>query len=408
MKTVDLFDTVEDRSVQLQPIGLVDRKRIEELTMEKISAASTARVRRRPLGVYLLAAALVVFLMVTTVFAYVGFVCYENPIEMLKTFYGNEEMVSFEGGQVYVEDEEKPYTVVLPTIERVPLDEELAQEVTPPIAAVGQSVSWGDYTLTIQAHQHDKNLGAGIIYYTVENPNGVEGYRTQFDGNLSWESGEIMSLRGAAWENYLIPGESSDTKISVACYYYGTEWLEEWRTNDYFEMRLYNTKDTIHLPKYASDEKTTALISENGEILITSIGMEVRIQDMEFLQYDTIIDADGEECPLLNEADIDYVAVQFADESEYVVDKDKDGEVICNCVAISIYQQDYTYGDTITYMFNRIIDPKQITAVVINETVYPVEIVEDVSIRMEMYPKTKVFNWEEYQKKMTIKEIFSE
>ena len=196
--------------------------------------------------------------------------------------------------------------------------------------------------------------------------------------------------------------------MSVACYYHGTECIEERRKMDSIEMCFYNTDDTIALPKYASEEDTLALLSENGEILISAIGMDVRIQDMEFLQYDTIVDADGDECPLLNEADINYVAVQFADGSEYVVDKDKDGELISNCVDISIYQQDYIFGDTITYMFNRIIDPNLITGVVINETVYPVQIVEDISVRMEMLPKSKVFNWEEYQQKMPVKEIVSE
>ena len=37
MKTMDLFDRIEDNSVQLRPIGVVDRKRIEELTMQKIT-----------------------------------------------------------------------------------------------------------------------------------------------------------------------------------------------------------------------------------------------------------------------------------------------------------------------------------------------------------------------------------
>ena len=409
MKTIDLFDTIEDQSVRLQPHGVVNMKRIEELTMEKINAQNTKNTKQhRSYGVYLLAAVLITFLMATTVFAYVGFSQYDNPLQMLKVFYGNEEMTNFEGGEVQVDDEYKPYSVVLPTIERVPLDEELAEEVTPPIAAVGQSVSWDDYTLTVVAHQHDKNLGAGIVYYTVENPNGVDGYFTQFDGNLSWHGGEIMSFRGCAWENYIIPGKTTDTQLSVACYYHGTELLEERREKDYFEMQFYYTDETIRLPKYASEEETAALISENGEILLTSIGMEVRIQDMEFLQYDTIIDADGVECPLVNEADINYVAIQFSDGSEYVVEKDKDGDLISNTMDVTIYQQDYTFGDTITYMFNRIIDPNLITGVLINETVYPVTVCKDASVRMEMLPKTKVFNWEKYQKEMPAQEIASE
>lgn len=408
MNTMDLFDRIEDQSVQLQPHGVVDMKRIEEMTMEKISAKNTIPAKgRRSLGVYLLAAVLITLMMATTVFAYVGFTQYENPIEMLKTFYGNEEMESMEGGEVYIDDPHKPYTVVQPTIERIPLDEELATEVTPPIAAVGQSVSWGDYTLTIQAHQHDKNLGAGTIYYTVENSNGVVGWDTQYDGEVWWPNGEIMYLHGASWKHYLIASETTDTRLSVACYYNGTEWLEKWRDNDYFEMHFYNTDDIIQLPKYASDERTTALLSENGEILITAIGMDVRIQDMVFLQNGTIIDAEGDECPLLNEADINYVAVQFSDGSEYIVEKDKDGEFLNNCMDITIYQQDYTYGNSITYMFNRIIDPNLITGVVINETLFPVKIAEDPSVRMEMLPKTKVFNWEAYQEKIHIEEITS-
>lgn len=406
MKTLDLFNAIEDQSVQLQPHGVVNMKRIEELTMQKVSAKNAKPVRhRRSWSVCLLAAVLIALSLASTVFAYVGFTRYENPIEMLKTFYGNEELESIEGGEVYIDDPYKPYTVVQPTIERVPLDEELAEEVTPPIAAVGQSVSWGDYTLTIQAHQHDKNLGAGTIYYTVENPNGVEGYSTQFDGELWWPNGEIMYLHGASWENYLIASETTDTKLSVACYYHGTEWLEKWRVNNYFEMHFYNTDDIIQLQKYASVENTIALMSDNGEILISAIGMEVRMQDMEFLQYDTIIDADGDECPLVDETEINYVAVQFSDGSEYVVENTKNGEFISNCADISIYTQDYTFGRHITYMFNRIIDPNLITAVVINETVFPVEICEDPSVRMEMLPKTKVFNWEEYQEQMPVAEI---
>lgn len=405
MNTMDLFDRIEDNTIQLRSCAMVDIKRIEEMTMQRITAKPVRH--RRSLGVYLLAAVLIALSLVTTVFAYVGFTQYENPIEMLKAFYGNEEMESFEGGEVFRYDEDKPYTVVLPTIERIPLDEELAQEVTPPISAVGQSVSWGDYILTIQAHQHDKNLGAGTIYYTVENPNGVEGWYTQFDGEITWSGGEIMYLRVGSWNNFLIPGETTDTKLSVACYYHGTEWLEEWRGQDYFEMCFYNTDATIQLPKCASEEETTALLSENGEILITAIGMDVRIQDMEFLQYDTIIDADGIECPLVEHSQINYVAVQFSDGSEYIVVKDKDGAFIDNCMDVTIYNQDYTFGTLVTYMFNRIIDPDLVTGVVINDTVFPVQVCADVSIRMEILPKTRVFNWEKYQEKIHMEEISS-
>ena len=47
MKTLDLFDKVEDQSVQLQPHGVVNMKRIEELTMEKLSAKPVRRHRSK-------------------------------------------------------------------------------------------------------------------------------------------------------------------------------------------------------------------------------------------------------------------------------------------------------------------------------------------------------------------------
>ena len=52
MKTFDLFDAIEDQSVQLQPHGVVNMKRIEELTMEKISPKTAKPARRRSFGVY--------------------------------------------------------------------------------------------------------------------------------------------------------------------------------------------------------------------------------------------------------------------------------------------------------------------------------------------------------------------
>lgn len=397
MKTMDLFDKIEDNSVQLRPYGVVDMKRIEELTMQRITAKPI--LRRRSLGMYLLAAVLIVLSLATTVFAYVGFTQYENPIQMLKAFYGNEEMESFEGGEVLIEDPWKPYTVVQPTIERVPLDEELAQEVTPPIAAVGQSVSWGDYTLTIQAHQHDKNLGAGTIYYTVENPNGVKGWDTQYDGEVWWPNGEIMYLSGASFRNYLIPGETTDTKLSVACYYGNTEYPAKYRAQDYVEMCFYHTDETIHLPKYASEEKTTALMSENGEIVVTSIGMEIRLQDMEFL-YDYYATApNGKVYPLPNHALLGYIAIQFSDGSEYVVwqnYQDSSKESIKNSVINSVYQ-DYSYGEIATYMFNRVIDPSLVTDVVICDVVFPVEVCMNTSKRFNMYPKANIFVTEEWR-----------
>ena len=408
MKTMDLFDKIEDQSVQLQPHGVVNMKRIEELTMQKVVSQSKMAVHRRhSLGIYMLAAILITLIMATTAFAYVGFTRYENPIEMMHIFFGNKSLPSLDSQEVfYPYPEGGGYTVVLPSSERTPLDEDLAAVVAPPVAAVGQSVTWGDYTLTIQAHQHDKNLGMGTVYYTLENPKGVEGYDTQINGELWWPEGEIFHLPGCSWENFLIADESTSTKLSVACYYHGTERLEKYQKQDYVQMCFYNTQETIQLSKYASDENTVALMSENGEILISAIGMDVRMQDMEFL-YDTTYKAiDGVAYVRPESSNIDYLAVEFSDGSEYVVLQDQNGEFIENFVYTSGYR-DPVFGEVSTYNFNRIIDPNLITGVVINETVFPVKVCKDITLRMNMLPKADVITWEEYLSKITVTEIVS-
>ena len=69
------------------------------MTMQRIPVKPVRH--RRSLGVYLLAAVLIILSLATTVFAYIGFTRYENPIQMLKAFYGNEKLESSKGGEVF-------------------------------------------------------------------------------------------------------------------------------------------------------------------------------------------------------------------------------------------------------------------------------------------------------------------
>lgn len=362
MNTFDLFDTIEDSAVQLQPRGGVDMKKIEKMTLDKVKAKNTVPFKRRkPLGVYLLAAVLATFLLATTAFAYVGFTQYENPAQMLNTFFGNGDLPSVDGKEVEMTYYDKEYTVKWPAVQRVPLDEELAEEAAPPISAVGQSITIEDNTITIAAHQHDTVLGAGTVYFTVENPEGVDGYKTQYDGEVWWPLGELIRLNLCAHKNYIIPSETTDTKLSVACYYVGANWYEE----DYIEAHFAGTDEVLKLPLNIF-EPTTSLESKDGAVTLTSIGMQLQLADMDFLYREL---EDGTMRPPLDDCDIDYLAVRFADGSEYVVDQDEDGELIENA-AYSCGTNDDRIGAIHAYVFNRIIDLEQVEAVIINETEY--------------------------------------
>lgn len=367
MKTFDLFDTIEDASLVLQPQGVVNMKRIEEMTMQKINAnRAVARKHRKSFGVYLLAAILITFLMATTVFAYVGFTQYDNPTDMMNTFFGNKEFSSQESKEIKVDYFDKHYTVTAPAVERVPLDEELAQEQAPPITAVGKSVSFNGNTLTIIAHQHDNVLGAGTIYYTVENPNGISGYKTQQNGEVLWPDGELVWLDRCVEKNYIITGETTDSKLSIACYYVGVEQQEGWQEQPYIEMLFRDTKDSVRLPCDIF-EPVSSLSSKDAQVQLTSIGMELHLQNMEFLYFTD----DGKTYPPVDNVDIDYLAVRFTDGTEFVVEQDNGAEPIDNS-PYSCNFNDPEEGTIYSLLFNRIIDLEKVESVIINDVAFKV------------------------------------
>lgn len=355
-RTMDLFDAIEENSVQLQPHSAANIDRVMELTMKKVNMKNTVQDgHRRSIGVYLLAAVIVTFLMATTVFAYVGFTQYENPIAMLNVFFGNTEYENIKGGQVQGDD----FTLIQPTIERVPLDEDVAQnEVGPSINGIGQSISYNGYTLTVTAHLHDPSTNGGTIYYTLENPNGVKGYSLQFDDQVWWPDGEIVQFRYCFDKSYIISSETTDTKLSVASYYSGTSLYEE----EYIEVGFYGSDEGIRLDLgYGSN--LSSLTSISGEIVLSSVGMEICLQDMEFLG---VIDSDGTYVPPVDDNHVDYLAIRFKDGSEYVVKKDMDGILIHNFTDAST-RRNPTY---VNYTFNRLVDLDEVDHVIINDTVF--------------------------------------
>lgn len=88
-------------------------------------------------------------------------------------FFGNENRPSVEAQQEY--NEYGRLSMNLPTMERVPMDEDLAKDL------VGDYLSderyiWqiGEYTLTVEDYLLDEHTGTAKIYYTLSRPGGVE------------------------------------------------------------------------------------------------------------------------------------------------------------------------------------------------------------------------------------------
>lgn len=369
MKTIDLFDTIEDQSVRLQPHGVVNMKRIEELTMQKVDAHKTEQnKRRRSLGVYLLAAALITMLIATSVVAYIGFTQYNSPEEMMHIFFGDEALPSLESEEVfYPYPEGGGYTVLHPAAQRVPLDEELVQKA-PPIAMVNQSAVADGNTVTVIAHQHDSALGSGTIYYTVENPAGVTGYETQANGVVFWPKGELVILHGCVSKQYIIPDQTTENKLAVACYYVGAKWEDDWQEKQCLEMHFKKTgfgksPDPVMLPLDIF-ETVNSLTSKNGEIIVTSIGMELHLENMKFLWMS--VENGTVQLPP-DTFNIKYLAVQFNDGTEYVIKNDRNNEYVANDAYTCTYsnqEEGFTIG---AYLFNRIIDLDKAKSVIIND-----------------------------------------
>lgn len=322
----------------------------EVLKMTKMKNSNVFRFTRM-----IVIAAIITVMLATTAFAYVGFTQYENPMQMLKTFFGSEEYHVDGGGFMGTETYyDQHWDVVLPTVEQVPMDEQLAQQqVAPYISDVGNSIIDGGDTLTVQAHLYDSATDCGIIYMTLENPDGVRGYNLQWNGEVSWSGLERVVAHNCWGENYIIEEETTDTKLSIAHYYSGI-----YGDEDCIRVGFGEGKDFLYLPLLDGGGMDAVSLA-NGHICVSAIGIQIRVDDMEFLRR---TDTNGRLLPPCVD-NIESLIIRYQDGSEYVIHMNTDVQ----------QTENYKYcigtmeGRERTYSFNRLIDVDQIEAVIIND-----------------------------------------
>lgn len=301
----------------------------------------------------LVIAAVVTAMLATTAFAYVGFTQYENPMQMLDAFFGSAEYKIDEGGYVRTETYyDQEWDIVEPTVEHVPVDTRVAEEdVAPYVSGVGQTVTYQDYTLTVEAHLYDSATECGVIYYTLENPNGVRGYDLQLDGEVWWPGGELIVMRGCHGKNYIIEEETTDTCLSVAHYYCGIY-------EEYIEACFSAQEEGLMLP-LTDGGGMDALAAADGQIAISPVAIRITVTDMEFLCWK----ADGTYSSD-KENHIDYLAIRNKDGTEFIIQSD---EPYMNNTMYALITYD---GNVVSYAFNRLIDIDQVEAVIINDVEY--------------------------------------
>lgn len=390
-------------------IGQVESSRLSRSELSPLQTEEDKTMYKNPKRTMgnLIAAVLTICMLAVTAYAAAGYLLFDSPEDMISTIFGDKTGFDHSEGSIRPDPEGPPSGIIVePTYDRVPADEEVvASEAAPLVEAVGQSIRWDGYTLTVDANLYDAVTKCGLLTYTLENPNGLH-YDLQSDGEVWFPTGEIVDINQYG-RSYIIQDKSSDTKLSATYYYQlrdpnttdleigftqwasitqkqiaqrieelkqelrkefseeealayrkasvGNEWA--WFEENYtreenidaaYEAWAYErleevttSPDKIILPEAPQGEMTNITLGD-GAVTLSPIAATIRKQEIENLGYSFM----------------GLFKICFADGSEYVV---QDGYTENWVFAVADAETEET-----TFMFNRIIDVNEVVSVVVD------------------------------------------
>ena len=355
-----LLSGLEAPTPEFAQWDVVSADRVKEITMKKIKESGKIPSRRcSKLGRAAVVAAVIVMLLGISAGAYLGFTQHSDPAGVLHSFFEQEAyakgdaIVEYEKVAVDGEVYEKLKTN-MPAWERMPLDKAVAEKyIYPYVYGVDSSISRGDYTLTVEAVVYDASIGSGLLYYTIENPNGVEGYGVQPNGEVWWPvTSPYYAALSHADRTYIDEEQTTNTKLYVCSYFVTIEdwgelklWLGDGAENNRGERVAMN----IMLP----DEGLESLSFDGGNVVVSPIGMSV----------------DKAALGLSKTNDIDHITLRFVDGSEYIVEQDDAEAYISN----KAYALENDNGSISRILFNSVADIDKISEVEIEGQVFKVE-----------------------------------
>lgn len=405
MKREDLFlaiGQVESSRLERSELAVPSREPEEDKTMN---------VRPRRIFRNLLIAAVIVSLLTVTAYAAVGYLIFESPEDMISALFGDKTGFDHSDGSIRPDPNGPPTGIIVePTYDRVPADAEVvASEAAPLVEAVGQSIHWGGYTLTVDANLYDSVTKCGMVTYLLENPDGLPEYKLQSDGEI-W-SGDVVEINQYGYP-YIIQERTTPTCLAVVYYYqlrnpettdleitlsssvitgseeYRRAWAElkeqlmreipeeeaialkkeqlgeywDWYLETFtreeiiesgYEDMMYEKIDEVYtdemltcpekivIPEAPQGEMTNITLGE-GAVTLSPIAATIRKQEIENL----------------GESFMGLFKIRFADGSEYVV---QDGYTENRVFAVTDSEE-----TELTYMFNRIIDVKEVVSVIVD------------------------------------------
>lgn len=252
MKREDLFlaiGAVEDERLLRSEWSV----REPSLTVMEEPKMKKARISKKRLLRNVLVAALIVSTLAVTVLAATGYLLFGGPEEMIAALFGDSTGYDHSEGNISPDPNGPPTGIIVePTFDRVPADETVvAEDIAPHVDAVGQSISWEGYTLTVDAVMYDSATGCGFFTYLLENPDGVGGYKLQSNGEI-WYDGapDIVSVNRYGYP-FIIRERTTDTCLAATYYF-----QDDHSRNEDLEISF--TGDETVIP----DEQVSSILTQ--------------------------------------------------------------------------------------------------------------------------------------------------
>jgi len=299
--------------------------------------------RHGHLGRTLLIAAVLLCALTVTAVAAAGAVGITGDVsDALESFFGNSGEYAEHAGVVKY-DEMGKLENNMPGWCREPLDADVANRLVAPYLYTLEknTFSKGGYTYTLHSILWDSNTGANMIYWSVENPDGLGDYRVGQNGEfVRLESSRMYAVIGG--RSYIDTINSTDTKLYLSAY--DVDWQEEMWCELGVRESIHEQPDTVRQTIPRSDRGGMKAVTVDN---MTLSPIAIRFEGVE------------------ESAVLDELVILFADGAEYVVFSED------QFVDNSPYGLDASEG-YVTYLFNRIVDVEQVTAIVVNGEIYPI------------------------------------
>lgn len=319
-----------------------------EDTLSEVLKVKHQRKSFHPYRVVLIAAVIALALGVTAV-AQSAFMKKDDPENMLAAVYSDTETPTRQGR---VEFDKYGQMIVYPGWDRAAFDPELADKyVTPYVGACGESMSWQDYTITVEGYLFDSVTRSGILYYRIENPKGIGGYYLQENGEFCWaEESEIACAVVEAGREYIDRDRSTATAVYLSAFFVLTD--EE----DSAEITLWDAKKqqgSLVVELFDGGGMAWAA-DRDGTVTVSPIGVRI---DLDYFGDEYIANAPQK------------LTLHYLDSSSYTV-YDEDALLYNRMYALQS-------GSTLTVSFDRVVDVEALSAVEIDGMVFGIAVKTD-------------------------------